>query len=52
MNHLNEIFYQGKMVNLQNMEDAQTVEILNYVRSKQMASKEKIKICLDKMRNF
>lgn len=50
MSHLNEIFYQGKMVNLQNMEEAQTTEILSYVRNRQMASKEKIRVCLDRMR--
>ncbi len=52
MNHLNEIFYQGKMVNLQNMEDAQVMEILDSLRGRQVASKKKIDVCLDKMKNI
>lgn len=52
MNHLNEIFYNGKRVKLQNMEERQTMEILTYLRNRQMTSKEKINICLDKIRSI
>ncbi len=51
-NNLGEIFYNGKIVDLQNMQKAQTMEILNDLRDKQAISKEKIDICLDKMRNI
>lgn len=51
-NNLGEIFYNGKIVNLQNMEEAQATEILRSLRDRQTVSKEKIDTCLDKMRNI
>ncbi len=52
MKHLNEIFYNGKMVNLQNMEEVQVIEILDSLRGRQVESKKKIDVCLDKMKNI
>lgn len=51
-NNLGEIFYNGKIVNLQNLEEAQAMEILRSLRDRQAVSKEKIDNCLDKMRSI
>lgn len=51
-NNLGEIFYNGRIINLRDIEEAEAEKILNDLRNTQVNSKRKISICLDKMKNI